>query len=87
VTSTRNSPLADFYWKTKQKRGAKKAVIALSRKLMVIVYHLLKNNDVYQAQKFEKNIEKREINRLKRLSSEAKKLGYKLVINEPEKDM
>jgi hypothetical protein len=76
VISIKDSYLARFYYKIKQRRGAKKAVIALARKLMVIIYHLLKNKDVYNEQKFELVKQKQESLRVKRISFEAKKLGY-----------
>ena len=75
----RNCYLADFYWKLKQKRGSKKAIIALARKILVIVYNLLKNNDVYTEEKFEVTRLKQEMSRIKRLTNEAKKLGFELI--------
>ena len=74
----RNTYLSKFYWKIKQRRGAKKAVIALARKILVIVYHLLKNRDVYNEEKFENAKLKQEALRLKKLTSDAKKLGFNL---------
>jgi hypothetical protein len=47
----RNSYLSKFYWKIKQRRGSKKAVIALARKILVIIYNLLKDNTVYDESK------------------------------------
>jgi len=75
----RETHLSKFYWKTKQRRGAKKAIIALSRKILVIIYHILKNKDVYKEQKYDLIKQKQESLRMKRISSEAKKLGYYLV--------
>ena len=63
----------------KQKRGAKKAIIALARKILVIVYHLLKNRDVYDESKFEAAKQKQESSRLKKIKSDARKLGFDLV--------
>ena len=78
----RNCYLADFYWKLKQKRGCKKAIVALARKILVIIYNLLKNNDVYSEEKFEVTRQKQDMSRIKRLSIEAKKLGFDLVRTE-----
>ena len=75
----RNSYLSKFYWKIKQRRGAKKAVIALARKILVIIYHLLKNHDTYNEDKFKQAAEKHETLRLKKLTADAKKLGFNLV--------
>jgi len=75
----RNSYLSKFYWKVKQRRGAKKAVIALARKILVIVYHLLKNHDVYNENKFVAAKHKQESFRLKKIITDAKKLGFELI--------
>jgi len=78
----RNTYLSKFYWKVKQRRGAKKAVIALSRKILVIVYHLLKSNSVYDEMRFESAKHKQEIFKVKKIQLEAKKLGFILVPTE-----
>ena len=75
----RDCYLSKFYWKIKQRRGAKKAIIALARKILVIVYQLLKNHDVYNETKFEAAKQKQEDSRLKKFFSDAKKLGFELV--------
>ncbi len=75
----RDSYLSKYYWKLKQRRGAKKAIIALARKIMVIVYNLLKNKEVYNEDKFENAKVKQEALRYKKVQSEAKKLGYQLI--------
>ena len=75
----RDTYLSKFYWKLKQKRGAKKAIIALARKILVIVYNLLKNHDVYDESKFESAKQKQEASRLKKIKADAKKLGFELI--------
>ena len=75
----RDTYLSRFYWKIKQRRGAKKAVIALARKILMIIYYLLKNSDVYNEEKFEAAKQKQETLRVKKLSADAKKLGFKIV--------
>jgi len=71
--------LSKFYWKTKQRRGAKKAVVALSRKILVIVYNLLKHGYVYDEKKYEITRIKQEFLRIKKITAEANKLGYDLI--------
>jgi transposase len=78
IICMRDNPLSNFYWKIKQRRGGKKAIIALSRKLFVIIYNLLKNGTAYDEQKHEIIRQKQEILRFKRISTEAKKLGFDL---------
>ena len=75
----RDCYLSKFYWKIKQRRGAKKAIIALARKILVIVYQLLKNQDVYNEAKFEAAKQKQDALRLKKVSADAKKFGFELV--------
>lgn len=75
----RDTYLSKFYWKIKQRRGAKKAVIALARKILVILYHMLKANTAYNEQNFETAKLKQESLRLKKIQADAKKLGFVLV--------
>ena len=75
----RDTYLSKFYWKLKQRRGAKKAIIAVSRKILVIIYNLLKKSEDYNEDKFADTKAKQESMRLKRISDEVKKLGFELV--------
>lgn len=75
----RNTYLSKFYRKIKQRRGAKKAVVALARKILVILYHMLKSNTAYNEQNFEIAEQKQEALRLKKIQTDAKKLGFTLV--------
>ena len=75
----RDCYLSKFYWRIKQRRGAKKAIIALARKILIIVYQLLKNHDVYNETKFEAAKQKQDNFRLKKVSADARKFGFKLV--------
>lgn len=52
VTRRKGTYLSNWYWKTKQRRGAKKAIIGLARKILIIIYTLLKENIVYNEDKF-----------------------------------
>lgn len=70
--------MSKYYWRIKQRRGGKKAIIALARKILVIIYYLLKNNDIYCEDKFEAAKQKCESLRLKKIAADAKKLGYSL---------
>jgi len=51
----------------------------LARKILTIAYNLLKNQDVYNEDKFEDAKLKQESARLHKLAAEAKKLGFNLV--------
>jgi hypothetical protein len=74
----RHTYLSKFYWKIKQRRGAKKAVIALARKILVILYHMLKSDSLYNEERFEVAKQKQEIFKIKKIQLEAKKLGFTL---------
>ena len=43
-----SSPLTATYWRVRQKRGHNVAVTALARKLIVVVWHLLTNEEPYR---------------------------------------
>lgn len=75
----RETYLSKFYWKLKQRRGSKKAVIAVSRKIMVIIYNILKNNDVYCEDKFQAAKAKHDEMRIKKIIADAKRLGLEFV--------
>jgi len=47
IARSRNTLLATKFWKIASRRGKKKACIAISRKLLVITYHMLKNKQAY----------------------------------------
>jgi len=83
ITRIRSSYLSSWYWKVKQRRGAKVALVALARKLLVIIYNLLKNDVDYDEASFEKAKQKQHGFRVKKIIDEARKLG--LAIVEPYK--
>jgi|GEM_PF-3669283 len=51
--------------------------------MLVIIYHLLKDKTVYDKQKYAMSKLRVEILELKRLTTQAKKKGYRLVPIEP----
>lgn len=75
----RETYLSKFYWKLKQRRGSKKAIVALARKITVIIYNILKNDDVYCEDKFQIAKAKQEAMRIKKVIADAKRLGLELV--------
>jgi transposase len=48
AVSVRNSPFRTWYWAHKHKLGEKKAIIAIARKLLKLIYLLLSTNQMYQ---------------------------------------
>ena len=65
-----------WYWRIKQKKGARKAIVALARKLLVIIYTMLKQGTNFDENCFEvrrKNCEQKQLSRYIR---ELEKHGY-----------
>ena len=58
--SKRKTCLSAWYWRLKQKKGAKKAIIALARKLLVIIYTMLKQESSFNESCFEQRRKKQE---------------------------
>lgn len=47
VTARMNNRLSAFYRQVSERRGKKKAIVAVSRKLLCIIHHLLVNDEMY----------------------------------------
>lgn len=50
VRSDKYPEFKNKYLQLKKRRGHKKAIIAICRKLLVAIYHVLKNDEVYNAE-------------------------------------
>jgi transposase len=48
----RNTYLSSWYWRLMQNKGAKESTIALARKLLVIIYTMLKSGTIYDDSSF-----------------------------------
>ncbi|TFH38620.1 MAG: IS110 family transposase [ANME-2 cluster archaeon] len=48
ISRTKNSVLKRFFLRIQAKKGAKKAAVALARKVLCILHHLLMNREMYQ---------------------------------------
>ena len=53
IAGKRNTYLSAWHWRIKQKKGAKKAIVALARKLLVIIYTMLKQGTLFDESCFE----------------------------------
>lgn len=76
IASHRDQYLSGWYWRLKQRTDAKRAIIALARKLLVIIYTMLKSNCAYDEQKFMERKHASDQKRVKRMVSELTGLGY-----------
>lgn len=66
IAEKRNTYLSAWYWRIKQKKGSKKAIVALARKLLVIIYTMLKQGTLFDESYFEtrrKNCEQKQLSR------------------------
>ena len=64
-------------------RGGKRAIVALARKILVIIYNMLKNDSNYDEDSFELTRIKQEKVRVKKIIAEARRLGLEVI--EPPK--
>ena len=75
-TSHKELYLSSWYWRLKQRTDSKRAIVALARKLLVIIYAMLKANQPYEEEKFLERKKKTEQRRINRMASELTRLGY-----------
>lgn len=68
-----------WYWRIKQRKGSKRATIALARKLLTLIYSILKTGQPYNEDRFEQRRKRCERKRAHRMVNELQKLGYTVV--------
>lgn len=78
IAGKRKTYLSAWYWKLKQKKGAKKAIIALARKLLVIIYTLLKRGTAFDESCFEARKKKQDQNQASYYIRQLQKQGYRV---------
>ena len=78
IAGKRNTYLSNWYWRLKQRKGAKKAIVALGRKLLVIIFTMLKNGTLFDEACFEQRRQHCERRRVARMLSELGRLGYEV---------
>ena len=67
MASHRKLYLSGWYWKVKQRKGAKRATIALARKVLSIIYTMLKTGTPYSEECFEQRRQRCERKRANRM--------------------
>ena len=82
ISSKRDLHLSGWYWRIKQRKGAKKANVALARKLLSIIYSMLKSQSSYDESFFEIRRKQSEQKRAGRMIYELQKLGYTVALAE-----
>jgi len=78
ICGKRKLYLSGWYWRIKQRKGAKRAVVALARKLLSIIYTMLKTGQPYNEDCFEHRRKQCEQKRASRMIHELTKLGYRV---------
>ncbi len=76
IASHKEMYLSGYYWRLKQRTDTKRAIVALARKLLVIIYAMLKTDQPYDEHKFLERKKITEQRRVQRMVSELTKLGY-----------
>lgn len=71
--------LRDWFYKLRARRGTKKALIAVARKLLAIIWHVLTTGEAYSEERYEQTRKNEEERRKQKLKAEAAKLGFKLI--------
>jgi transposase len=79
VSRMRGTYLSQWYWKIKQRRGTKRAIVALGRKILTIIYAILKSGQKYDESHFEGIREHYKHKRLQRMVSELTQAGFSVV--------
>jgi transposase len=80
VARQRQHYLSGWYWRLKQRIGAKRAIVALARKLLVIIYAMLKSNQPFDEHKFLERKAVVEENRVNRMIKELTRQGYDVTL-------
>lgn len=76
IAAHKEQYLSGWYWRLKQRTDAKRAIVALARKLLVIIYAMLKADQPYNEQKFLERKQAVDQRRVQRMLSELTRLGY-----------
>jgi len=76
IAAHKKQYLSGWYWRLKQRTDSKRAIIALARKLLVIIYTMLKTNQPFNEQKFLERKEITDRKRVNRMVGELTRLGY-----------
>ena len=74
----RKTYLSGWYWRVKQRRGGKKALIALARKILTIIYGILTNEYGYDEELYQRRQEEQEKRRQQHMIRELQKQGFEV---------
>lgn len=80
IASHKKLYLSSWYWRLKQRTDAKRAIVALARKLLVIIFAMLRSNCAYDEQRFFQRKQTTEQKRVSRMVHELTKLGFSISV-------
>ena len=78
ICGKRKLYLSGWYWRIKQRKGSKRATVALARKLLSIIYTMLKTGQLYDEDCFEQRRKQCEQKRTSRMVHELTRLGFRV---------
>jgi transposase len=81
VAAHRKLYLSSWYWRLKQHTDGKRAIVALARKLLVIIYTMLKTDQLYNEQKFLERKNASDQRKVKRMVYQLSQLGYSVSLS------
>ena len=79
ATRCKNFFLRDWFYRLRSRRGTKKALIAVARKLLSIVWNILVTGEIYDEARYEETKKNQEERHRQKLKTEAAKLGFILI--------
>lgn len=79
TTRSKKSYLRDWYWKLKQRKGGKRAIIALAHKLLTFIYHILIIKQPFDEERHIAVKKEQDRIRVQKIIAEAKRLGLTIV--------
>jgi Transposase and inactivated derivatives len=78
ICGKRKLYLSGWYWRIKQRKGAKRATVALARKILTIIYTMFKTGQPFDEDCFEQRRKQCEQKRASRMINELQKLGFRI---------
>jgi transposase len=79
IVGKRNTYLANWYWRIKSQKGAKRATVAVARKILVLIFTMLKSCVPYDEGNYEARKQQCEKRKANRFIQELTRMGYKVV--------
>ena len=73
ISLMKNNPLKDRFQLFKERRGTKRAIVAIAHKVAVIIYSMIKNDEAFRAHDYSEAIRN---HRLKRLGREIRRTQH-----------